>query len=194
MNQKLEQKQKSHEAILASAMALLRERGIKASSVADVMKGADLTVGGFYGHFASKEQLFVATIQRAAQGAWGRLLSAAKGATPRARALSVVGRYLSRSHRDNADTGCLLPNVAAEVAREGEPFRGALALEIEHFIRSFAELLEPGAERREQAVGMIALMYGALSLSRAMRDTPLSDEFLRSAKRLAERALANEEI
>ena len=117
--------------------------------------------------------------QRAAQGAWGQLLSAASGVTPRARALSVVGRYLSRSHRDNADTGCLLPNVTAEVAREGEPFRGALALEIEHFIRSFAELLEPSAERRQQAVGLIALMYGALSLSRAMRGTPLSDEFLR---------------
>jgi TetR/AcrR family transcriptional regulator, transcriptional repressor for nem operon len=192
MNQKLEQRQKSHEAIVASATTLLRERGIKASSVADVMKGAGLTVGGFYGHFTSKEQLFVAAIRSAAPSAWGRLIASAKGSTGRERVLSVVGRYLSRSHRDNVETGCLLPNVASEVAREGEPFRGALEAELGRFVRTLADLLEGNAERREQAMGLIALMYGALSLSRAMRGTPLSDEFLRAAKRLAERALVDE--
>ena len=53
MTQKSAQKLKSHQDIIASAAALLRERGIKASSVIDVMKGAGLTVGGFYGHFDS---------------------------------------------------------------------------------------------------------------------------------------------
>jgi TetR/AcrR family transcriptional regulator, transcriptional repressor for nem operon len=192
MTQKLERKRKSHEAILASAVALLRERGIKASSVSEVMAGAGLTVGGFYGHYDSKEELFVDTIRTAAQGAWGRLLGSVKGDTARERALSLVGRYLSRSHRDNVETGCLLPTVAAEVAREGEPFRGALEQEMGQFIRSLAQLLEPSSERRELAVGLIALMYGALSLSRSMRGSPLSDEFLRAAKKLAERALSDE--
>ena len=67
MSQKAEQKQKSHEAILASAAALLLERGIRASSVMDVMKGAGLTVGGFYGHFESKEHLFTETIRSTAR-------------------------------------------------------------------------------------------------------------------------------
>src|SRR6476659_6732057 len=107
MSQKAEQKQRSHDAILESASTLLRGRGIKASSVMDVMKGAGLTVGGFYGHFASKEELFVATIQEGAKTIWNRLLGSAKGETPRERALSVVRRYLSRQHRDNAVEGCL---------------------------------------------------------------------------------------
>jgi TetR/AcrR family transcriptional repressor of nem operon len=189
MSQKAEKKLKSHEAILSSAAALLRERGIRASSVLDVMKGAGLTVGGFYGHFGSKEQLFAETIRTAASTLWLQLLKSARGDSPRERVLSVVGRYLSRAHRDHPEAGCLLPSVAPEAAREGEPYRGALAKELSGFVSSLAEVLGPGSGRREEALGLIALMYGALSLSRAVAGTPLSDEFLRAAKELAARTL-----
>src|SRR5215213_9184853 len=184
MNRKTEQKLKSHEEIIASAATLLRERGIKASSVTDVMKGAGLTVGGFYNHFDSKEQLFAETIQSAASKMWDWLMSSTKGASPRERVLSVVRRYLSRKHRDNAEAGCLLPGVAPEVAREGEPYRGALEKELSGFVSSFAAMQGAGPESRERALGLIALMYGGLSLSRALAGTPLSDEFLRAAKKL----------
>ena len=189
MSQKGEQKLKSHDAILASAAALLRGRGIQASSVMDVMKGAGLTVGGFYGHFDSKEHLFTETIRGAARTMWNRLLDTAKGDSARERAMSVVGRYLSRTHRDNAETGCLLPSVAPEIARRGSPYRGALEAELTDFVRSFAAMVGRGADGREKALGLIALMYGALSLSRAVAGTPLSDDFLRAAKKLAEQAL-----
>ncbi|ATB43836.1 TetR family transcriptional regulator [Cystobacter fuscus] len=192
MNQKAEQKQKSREAILASAAALLRGRGIKASSVMDVMKGAGLTVGGFYGHFESKEHLFTETIQSTASTMWNRLLASAKGESPRERVLNVVERYLSRQHRDHPETGCPMPSVAPEVAREGEPYRGALETELSHYVRSLADLLGSDAEHRQQALGLIALMYGALSLSRAVSGTPLSDELLRAARKLSERALGPE--
>jgi TetR/AcrR family transcriptional repressor of nem operon len=189
MTQKSEQKQKSRDAILASAAALLRARGIESSSVMDVMKGAGLTVGGFYGHFESKEQLFAATIHNAASAMWNRLLSHAKGDSPRARALNIVEHYLSRKHRDTTDGGCVLPSVAPEIARAGEPYRGALGAELGAFVRSFGELLGPTPEHRERALGLIALMYGALSLSRTLAGTRLSDEFLNAAKALAERVL-----
>ncbi len=192
MNQKAEQKAKSHEAILESAYALLRERGIKASSVMDVMKGAGLTVGGFYGHFGSKEELFATAIRTAASSVWDRLVSSAKGNTPGERVRDVVRRYLSRAHRDNAETGCLLPSVAPEVAREGEPYREALETELASFVKTLGATIGSGPEAREQAVGLIALMFGALSLSRAVKGTPLSDEFLLAARKLADRALAEE--
>src|SRR4029077_2363982 len=108
MNKKTKQKQNSREAITASAAALLRERGIKASSVMEVMKGAGLTVGGFYNHFESKEELFVETLRNAASTNWDQLLKSATGDSPRSRTLSVIRRYLSRQHRDNKETGCLL--------------------------------------------------------------------------------------
>src|SRR5207247_5688264 len=116
------QKQKSREAIAASAATLLRERGIKASSVMEVMKCAGLTVGGFYNHFDSKEKLFVETLRDTSSATWDKLLRSAKGDSPRSRALSVIRQYLSRSHRDDRETGCLLPSAAPEVARVGEPY------------------------------------------------------------------------
>jgi len=193
MNRKTKQKQESHEAIAASAAALLRERGIKASSVTDVMKGAGLTVGGFYNHFDSKEQLFVETLRNAASATWDHLLKSANGDSPRSRTLSVIRQYLSRKHRDNREAGCLLPSAAPEVAREGEPYRSALEKELSGFVNSLANMLDAGARSREEALALIALMYGALSLSRALAGTRLSDEFLRAAKKLGERAVADEE-
>src|SRR5499426_4050427 len=193
MNQKTLQKQKSREAIQVSAAALLRERGIKASSVMDVMKGAGLTVGGFYNHFDSKEDLFVQVLQNASRANWNNVLKAARGASPRARALNVIRQYLSRQHRDCKDTGCVLPSVAAEVARAGEPYRSALEKELSSFIKSFAQMIDAGNESREKAVALLVLMYGALSLSQAVAGTRLSDEFLQAGKKLSEQCLARRE-
>ncbi len=186
MSRKAAQKQRSHDAIISSAAALLRERGMAASSVMEVMKGAGLTVGGFYAHFASKEELFAETITSVAGLMWDGLLASAKGQTPQAKALNVVRRYLSRAHRDRPDMGCLLPSITAEVARAGGPYREALGSEVQRFGLSFGALLGGGGQARRQALALIALMYGALSLSRALAGTPLSDEILAAAKRAAE--------
>jgi TetR/AcrR family transcriptional repressor of nem operon len=190
MNQKSQQKQQSREAIQASAAALLRERGIKASSVMDVMKGAGLTVGGFYNHFNSKEELFVEVLQNASRANWNTLLKSAKGDSPRARAFSIIRQYLSRQHRDCKDAGCLLPNAAPEVARAGEPYLSALEQELSSFIKSFTRMVGAGSESRDKAMALLALMYGALSLSQAVAGTRLSDEFLRAGRKLAQQALA----
>ncbi|HEU5237979.1 MAG TPA: TetR/AcrR family transcriptional regulator [Pyrinomonadaceae bacterium] len=179
-NRKAKQKQESREAIQASAAALLRERGIKASSVMDVMKGAGLTVGGFYNHFDSKEDLFVQVLQNASRANWNNLLKSARGDSPRARAMSVIRQYLSRHHRDCKDTGCLVPGAAAEVARAGEPYRSALEKDLSSFIKSFAQMIDAGNESREKAVALLILMYGGLSLSQAVAGSRLSDEFLQA--------------
>lgn len=192
MTQKTEQKQKSHDAILASAATLLVERGIQASSILDVMKGAGLTVGGFYGHFDSKEHLFTETLRGTARAVWDVLLRKAKEDAPEAPALKVLERYLSRKHRDGVTATCPLPSITAEVSRAGEPYRGALESELQEFVQSFGELLGPGARRREKALAAIALMYGALSLSRAVRGTKLGDEFLDAAKKLGAELLVKD--
>jgi len=189
VSQKAEQKQQSHEAILQSAAALLRTRGIQDSSVSDVMKGAGLTVGGFYSHFDSKEHLFAETIRQAAIPMWDRLFTRARGNTPREKAVSVLRRYLSREHRDHPQEGCILPSAAPEVAREGAPYRAALLGQLDTFVSSYAEMLGDDAASREKALALVALMYGALSLSRAVADTPLSDELLKAARSLGEQAL-----
>src|SRR2546427_864340 len=184
-NRKAKQKQESRQAIQASAAALLRERGIKASSVMDVMKGAGLTVGGFYNHFDSKEELFVHVLQNGSRANWNSLLKSARGDSPRARALSLTRQYLSRHHRDCKDAGCLLPGAAAEVARAGEPYRSALEKDLSSFIKSFAQMIDAGSESREKAVALLVLMYGGLSLSQAVAGTRLSDEFLQAGRKFS---------
>src|SRR5262249_13044074 len=147
----------------------------------------------FYSHYDSKEDLFVEILRNSARTNWDHLLKSAKGDTPRSRMLSVIREYLSRKHRDNKDTGCLLPSTAPEIARQGEPYRSALEEELSGIVSSLAEMIDAGAESREKALGLIALMYGALSLSRALAGTRLSDEFLRAGRRLGEIALGDEE-
>ncbi len=132
-------------------------------------------------------------IRNAASATWDHLLKSANGDSPRSRTLSVIRLYLSRNHRDSKETGCLLPSAAPEVAREGEPYRSALEKELSGLVSSLAYMLDDGARSRETALGLIALMYGALSLSRAVGGTRLSDEFLHAAEKLGERALADEE-
>src|SRR5271170_4068750 len=75
MTTKDQQKERSHATILESAARLLRERGISGARVADVMKGAGLTVGGFYAHFGSKEELIDEVLRRAATGMRERLFA-----------------------------------------------------------------------------------------------------------------------
>jgi TetR/AcrR family transcriptional repressor of nem operon len=190
MDARARQKQRTREAIVASAAALLRKQGIRASSVSDVMQGAGLTVGGFYAHFTSKEDLFAETIRSAGSVLWNQMLGAVKGLPPAEQVKGFIGRYLSRTHRDHPESGCLLPASANEVAAGGEPYRKALEHELSGFVRSLGSLLE-GANRKETALALMALAYGALSLSRAVAGTPLSDDFLKAGRAAAER-LANQ--
>lgn len=195
MTAKDDQKQRSYEAIIASAARLLRDRGIRASSVGDVMKGANLTVGGFYGHFDSKESLFAEALRRSAGGMWRSLLatSAAAAATPRTRVLEAARRYLSRKHRDEVGEGCPLPAAVAEVTREGQPYRDVLMAELGEYVDGLAGLLGNTAKARGQSLALIALMYGALSLARAAGDGKLSDEILMAARNFIADALPDED-
>src|SRR6266511_1826540 len=111
MNAKAERKERSHEAILDSAARLLRERGISGARVADVMKGAGLTVGGFYAHFASKEALVDDALRQTAASMRERLFLRLEEKDEADRAEVVLKRYLSAAHRDAVDEGCPFPAV-----------------------------------------------------------------------------------
>src|SRR5580698_10181247 len=105
MSTKAEQKEKSHETILESASQMLRERGIAGTGVAEVMKGAGLTVGGFYAHFASKQEMIDAALRRTAAGLRERLFARLDEAPREDRASLVMKRYLSPLHRDETQRG-----------------------------------------------------------------------------------------
>src|SRR4051812_22772139 len=90
-----QQKERSHEVILESASRLVRERGISGSSVGDVMKGAALTVGGFYAHFSSKEDLVAEVLRRTGARLRDELFDRLDEKPEADRAEVVLKRYLS---------------------------------------------------------------------------------------------------
>jgi TetR/AcrR family transcriptional repressor of nem operon len=193
MSAKSDKKEQSHAEILDSAARLLREKGIQKTSVAEVMKGAGLTVGGFYAHFASKEALIDEVIRRAGAETRERLLKGLAEKPPEARAVAAVDRYLSANHRDASSKGCPLPAVAGELTTTATDHRAALE-ELVAGMSSELEALLPAREdeaARGVALGLVALMYGGLSLSRAVKGSELSDEILASCRELARRVLGS---
>jgi TetR/AcrR family transcriptional repressor of nem operon len=195
MSAKEEQKERSHATILESAARLLRERGISGARVADVMKGAGLTVGGFYAHFGSKEALVDEVLRRTATEIRGRLFARLDEKPPADRAEVVLKRYLSPAHRDDVEKGCPLPAVVGEVGTTAEEHRGALAAQVDAFASELAVHLpapRSGVPKRYVALGLVALMYGGLSLSRALRGSELSDDVLKACRALGRMAAREE--
>ncbi len=186
MNAKIEQKERSHESILQSAARLVREKGISGASVADVMKGAALTVGGFYAHFSSKDELVDETLRRTGARLRDGLFAGVDEKPEADRAEVILKRYLSADHRDAATLGCPLPAVVGEVGTTAPQHRALVAEQVQSLVDGLAEHLPAGGivPRRLLAIGLVALMYGGLSLARAVKGTELSDEVLRACRAL----------
>src|SRR5215831_5350976 len=126
-----EKKGRSHETILDSAAQLVREQGITGARVADVMKGAGLTVGGFYAHFQSKKELIDAALRRTGAALRATMFSRLDEKPAADRALVIVKRYLSPAHRDLQTEGCPLPAVLGEVGTTAPEHRDVVREQIE---------------------------------------------------------------
>jgi len=174
-----EQAARNRERIVEAAARLFRERGFDGIGVADLMKAAGLTHGGFYGHFSSKGDLMAEASARALTGslaAWSRLADRAPGDPLSA----VAGAYLTGSHRDHPGAGCLLAALGPDVSRQGRPVRRAVT----GYVRSAVDLLtklvpgKSGAARRQKAISTYATLVGAMVIARAVDDRALSQEIL----------------
>jgi TetR/AcrR family transcriptional repressor of nem operon len=177
-------KRETHERIVRKASVKLRERGAHGIGVADLMKEAGLTHGGFYAHFPSREALVVEAFAYAMDRAAARWQRQAEDTPADKRFAAIIESYLSPAHRDNPGTGCAVPALAAEIAREGSKTRKVFGEKLERMIDRLAEQL-PGRSRkaaREQALASLATMVGALILARA-GGGELSDEILTASRR-----------
>ncbi|MCA9533806.1 MAG: TetR/AcrR family transcriptional regulator [Myxococcales bacterium] len=181
-------KDETRRAILDAAGALFRERGFAHTSVADVMARAGRTVGGFYAHFGSKEQLLTAVLADAHGRTENMLLAGLEGVSGSEFVREVTRRYLSTAHRDGVAEGCPLPTLALEAGRQGDAPRA----ELEHYLRQIAGLLaerapatRSGLNETQLALGLTALSVGGLLLARSVEDPALSNEILKACRRLA---------
>ncbi len=161
--------------ILEVASRLFRDRGFDAVSVAEVMKAAGLTHGGFYGHFSSKDDLIAQSL--------AHVLAVDAGGGGDLRAYAEA--YLSPRHRDNCAGGCPTAALAAAVRLQTPAARSAmtegLRSQIDRMGKALPELA--AADRRRAAIGSFAAMVGAVILARAIDDPTLSDEILEQTRK-----------
>ncbi len=177
-----EQMAENRRRILDAASRLFRDKGFDAVSVAEVMKAAGLTHGGFYGHFNSKDDLIAQTLAHvlAANSAGGLDIRA------------YADAYLSPRHRDNAAGGCPIAGLAAAIRHQTPAARSAMTEGLRsqiHRIDAALPELDP-ADRRRAAIGSWAAMVGAVILARAVDDPALSDEVLEQTRSWIDTILA----
>jgi TetR/AcrR family transcriptional repressor of nem operon len=184
-----EQAAESRERILAAASRLFREHGYGGIGVADLMKTAGLTHGGFYSHFASKDELMAEATARALSGSaarWNRLADEEGEAALR----TIAAYYLSPEHRRRAGSGCAVPSLAAEASRQGGAVRVAFTKGLAGLVDALGRVV-PGrtrAARRKRALASFAAMAGAVVLARAVDDDALAEEILDAVKDAVTRA------
>ena len=178
-----EQAAQNRERIVEAAAQLFRERGFEGIGVADLMKEAGLTHGGFYGHFSSKDDLIAEASARALTRSLALLSHLAERASGDPLS-AIAGAYLNGKHRDDPGTGCLLAALGSDVSRQGPAVRRAVT---DH-MRSAVELLTkliPGksrAARRQKAISTYATLVGAMVIARAVDNRELSQEILDAAR------------
>ncbi len=176
------EKKKSHERILDAAARLIRERGIEATSIADVMREAGLTHGGFYKHFPSKQALVAEAFRHAAEGLLDEA-ETAPGDPARAEARArYVARYLSGEHVIDAGHGCPIAALGADLARN----EGAARSEATRALERMAAFLGPDAPGEDDSgLALTALLVGTVTLARLADQPELATRIVEAGKRAA---------
>ncbi|HKX11352.1 MAG TPA: TetR/AcrR family transcriptional regulator [Stellaceae bacterium] len=174
--------------VLAAAARLFREKGVDGIAVADLMKEAGLTHGGFYNHFQSKEELAAAAFDAAFAAAIERLQSKVAKAGPRGRRKALehyVDRYLARETRDRPGLSCPMATLGTDAVRHGAALQQEFAVGTRRYLDLLAELMpSTGPRRRREAITILSTLIGALTLSRACAgaDDDLADEVLEAVR------------
>jgi TetR/AcrR family transcriptional regulator, transcriptional repressor for nem operon len=182
-----EHKQETHARIVKKASVRLREKGAHGIGVADLMKEAGLTHGGFYAHFDSREALVIEAFAYAMDRATERWRKLAEETAAEKRLATIVGSYLTPVHRDDPGHGCAVPTLGAEIARESPKTRKAFAAKLEQMIEMLADQMPnlPRKAARKQATATLATMIGTLVLSRIAGTGEFSDQILGAGREAA---------
>ncbi|HML28527.1 MAG TPA: TetR/AcrR family transcriptional regulator [Hyphomicrobium sp.] len=176
------------EDVLNAASKLFLEHGIDGVSVPAVMAEAGLTHGGFYGHFASKEALVAEACERAFRDRRSMYdsIEERNAADRKSARTEFIKRYTTRAHRDAIGLGCPAAALCGDMARENPKgqVRTAFAAGFNAMVERLTPLLsrKRKAAAREDALAQIAMLVGAVVLSRSTKGSPVSDEIMQSVR------------
>ncbi len=161
-----QQMEATRERIVAGASKLFRERGVRSTTVAELMADAGLTHGGFYRHFQSKDALIGQALHAAIE-TFISPLEAEAGGPQRVDALrSFVGMYLSAAHVSHPGLGCPLPALSGELAQGSDEVRAAFSSGVRRVLHSLSQGIE-APDRDARAMRLLAMLVGCIALARA---------------------------
>ena len=178
----------SRKRIVATASQFLRARGLEGTSVADVMHAAGMTHGGFYKHFASKDELSDLAARAAFAEIAARFDERERSEGRDAARAAYFAEYLSRAHIDRPEAGCPMAAFGADAARRPEALTQAFADGAEMLIEKLATT--PDAEGRAEAIRKLATVIGALLIARSVGEGPLREEVLSACAEQQPRVIA----
>jgi TetR/AcrR family transcriptional repressor of nem operon len=162
-------KELTHDRILDVAARAIRRAGYDGVGVADIMKEAGLTHGGFYAHFASRDAMLAEAMERAAGDAGAALVEAlrrgqAEGSTPFS---ALVRTYLDDAQLGNAEHGCAVAALASEMPRQADEVARAARARVLALVEVVRRNLPPGVDPAQAQV-IAATMVGTLQLARTL--------------------------
>ena len=158
-------------------------RGGREVSIANLMGKLNLTHGGFYRHFASKEELFAEAVAHGFEEIRATLGGAA-AQQPGQELKAVIEGYLSLEHCANPAEGCPIAALGPEIARQPRSVRAKIDRAMRDHFKKMAKLL-PGAtesERERNTLVLFSGMAGALSMARSVADADLRQSILQGAR------------
>ena len=180
-------KSKTHDRVVNLAAKRFREKGLTGIGIAELMKEAGLTVGGFYKHFDSRDDL-VLEAMRSALGAWKRKVDLAASGGPPVTYESLIDDYLSEAHRDHPGSGCPVSALAGDIARGDKRIQALFTRDAQESIELLTNLIREASEddkdaARSRAIMTYCALVGAIGVARAVSDEQLSREILKTVAR-----------
>ncbi|WP_454725848.1 MULTISPECIES: TetR/AcrR family transcriptional regulator [Cupriavidus] len=171
-----EHKAETRKQIVESAAAEFRRHGVDGIGVAQLMKSAGLTHGGFYAHFDSRDTLVADAVDAAFDQTMAALEEVASAAPARQRKRAILHAYMNKKHRDKPASGCAIAALGADVSRLDAGTRKRFEARVASLIALIAG--DESEASRKDAILMLATMVGGLVLARAVRSEALSSEIV----------------
>jgi TetR/AcrR family transcriptional regulator, transcriptional repressor for nem operon len=169
-------KEATRERIVEAASRAIRRSGYTGTGVADIMKDAGLTHGGFYAHFSSREAMLAEAADRAGADCVATLARIISTAPSQQALPAILKAYLSKEHAESTEISCPVAALGSEMPRQAPEVRRAATSRIKEMIdlvaRQSPDWGQPGAH--ERALVTVSTMVGALLLSRAVDEPRLS--------------------
>jgi TetR/AcrR family transcriptional repressor of nem operon len=173
-----------HQKIVKDASRRVRAEGISGAAVSAVMKDAGLTHGGFYKHFATKDDLLLESLSEAFREIEDRLACAGQKSRPGTAWKAIVDVYLSPEHCDHAEYGCPVAALAPELARAGKEMKPRIAAELMKYKSRMLPLMpgRRGADKELAFFAIFSTMIGAIAIARVLPDQAARAKVLASAR------------